>query len=68
MDKLKLEYERKRAGISTVDFCRLIGISRSAYSRKCKGDTEFTRAEIQKIIDILNLDDPMAVFFVDEVS
>lgn len=68
MDALKLEYERKKKGLSTEDFCKEIGISRSAYYRKCTGKSEFTQSEIQKICTILSLESPMSIFFTSKVS
>lgn len=63
MDKLKLEYEMKRKGISVNALCSSLGISRSAYYRKINGTSEFTQSEIQMIIDLLELESPMGIFF-----
>lgn len=63
MDKLKLEFERKKRNITVDDFCKQIGISRSAYYRKCNGTSEFTQKEIQRIMDILGLRSPIGIFF-----
>ncbi|MDD3336759.1 MAG: helix-turn-helix domain-containing protein [Eubacteriales bacterium] len=68
MDKLKLEYAMKKKGISIKMLCQVLGISRSAYYRKVNSITEFTRAEIQTIINYVGLDTPMGIFFSDKVS
>lgn len=68
MDKFRLEYEMKSRGISVDDLCEHIGISRSAYYRKCNGLSEFTLSEIQGIVDYLGLDSPMGIFFKEKVS
>ena len=68
MDKYKLEYEIKRKGITTEQLCEGIGISRSAFYRKCNGISEFTQGEIQRIVDYLELDSPMDIFFNKKVS
>ena len=68
MDKTKLEYEMSVRNIKKNDMCAMLGISRSAFYRKCKGDSEFTQGEIQKIVEILNLESPMGIFFNDKVS
>lgn len=68
MDRIRLEYEVKRRGKTTNQLCKAIGMSKSAYYRKCKGTTEFTQGEIQKIVDYLGLDTPMGIFFADKVS
>ena len=50
MDKALLEYEMNKRGVSKSDMCAMLGISRSAFYRKCVGDSEFTQGEIQKIV------------------
>lgn len=68
MDKYKLFYELKSRGITIMQVCEKIGISRSAFYRKCNGESEFTLSEIQGIVDLCNLQSPMGVFFADKVS
>ena len=68
MDRYKLEYEMKKKGISVEKMCEKLGISRSAFYRKCRGISQFTLEEIQKIVDILELESPMGIFFTDRVS
>lgn len=68
MDKLKLEYEMKKRGVSVDELCHAVGISRSAYYRKVSGKSEFTQGEIQKIVDYLGLGSPMGIFFTEKVS
>ena len=63
MNKNLLEYEMKENGKSISDMCELLGISRSAFYRKCNGITEFTQGEIKKIVDYLKLESPMDIFF-----
>ena len=68
MNKYKLEYEMKSRGISVEELCNAIGISRSAYYRKCNGTSEFTQSEIQIIVEYVGLDSPMGIFFETKVS
>ena len=68
MDRYKLEYEMKSKGVTVEELCKAIGMSKAAYYRKLKGRTEFTSGEIQKMIDFLNLEDPMDIFFTPKVS
>ncbi len=63
MNKALLEYKMKENGKSISDMCDMLGISRSAFYRKCNGKSEFTHSEIQKIVDYLNLDSPVDIFF-----
>lgn len=55
-------------GITIGSMCQRLKISRSAFYRKARGITEFTRDEIEKICDILHLDSPVEVFFAQKVS
>ena len=65
MDKALLEYEMKKNNINIAKMCDILGISRSAFYRKCNGISEFTQSEIQTICDCLNLDTPVGIFFAD---
>lgn len=68
MDKDLLEYEMKKKKVSILKMCELLGVSRSAFYRKCNGTSEFTRSEIQKIVEILELDSPVDIFFTVKMS
>ncbi len=68
MDKARLLYEMNKKGVSILDMCEKLGMSRSAFYRKCNGISEFTQGEIQKIVDILSLSSPMGIFFAEKVS
>lgn len=68
LNKALLEYEMKLKNIGINQMCERIGMSRSAFYRKCNGISEFTQGEMQKIIDVLGLTDPCAIFFSKEVS
>lgn len=68
MNAALLEYEMKKAKISTTEMCQKLHISRSAFFRKCNGKSQFKLKEIQQIVDILKLESPAPIFFSDEVS
>lgn len=68
MDTARLEYEMKIRKITQTDICKKLGISRSAFYRKCNGKSEFTLSEINTIVDYLQLQSPMGIFFTDKVS
>lgn len=68
MDKAKLLDEMKKKGISILEICEKMNMSRSAFYRKCNGISEFTQGEIQQIVDYLDLKSPMGVFFAEKVS
>jgi ACT domain-containing protein len=63
MNKTLLEEKMKEKGKSITDMCRMLGISRSAFYRKRNGISEFTQNEIRKIVDFLELDSPVDIFF-----
>ena len=63
MNKALLEFKMKERGKSISDMCSMLEISRSAFYRKCNGKSEFTQSEIQRIVDFLNLDSPVEIFF-----
>lgn len=63
MNTALLEYKMKENGKSIADMCEMLGISRSAFYRKCNGKSEFTQSEIHKIVVYLKLDSPVEIFF-----
>lgn len=63
MDKALLEYEMNKKNVSIAEMCDILGISRSAFYRKCTGKSEFTQSEIQTIVDTLKLESPVGIFF-----
>lgn len=68
MDRYKLQYEMKKRGVTIEKLCSAIGMSKTAFFRKCKGVSEFTQGEIQAIVDYLGLESPMGIFFTEKVS
>ena len=55
-------------GIKSGELSNSLGISKTAFYRKMKGDSEFTRGEIEKIIVYLNIENPVEIFFNIKVS
>jgi ACT domain-containing protein len=53
----------KKKHIAIGEMCGKLGISRSAFYRKCNGKSEFTQSEIQTIVNVLQLESPMGIFF-----
>ncbi len=68
MDKNLLFYEMRKKGISIKMMCEKLGISRSAFYRKCNSISEFTQKEIQTMVDYLELESPVGIFFKPKVS
>ena len=63
MDKALLYQKMKENGKRITDMYHMLGISRSAFYRKCNGKSEFTHSEIQKIVEYLHLVSPVDIFF-----
>ena len=63
INKHKLEYHRKIKELSVEELSKKIGISPTAYYRKINGKSEFNRAEIEKLIKELDLNEPLNIFF-----
>lgn len=63
MNKALLEYEMKRNGFTASKLCSEIGISLSAFYKKCNGKSEFKQGEIAKIVSLLKLESPVDIFF-----
>lgn len=63
MNKALLEYEMNKRNVTIAMMCEKLGISRSAFYRKCNGITEFTLSEIQNIVEYLCLESPNEIFF-----
>ena len=68
MDKALLKYTMEKSNISVDQLCAFIGISKTAFYRKINGKSEFTRTEIIKICECLNLASPVDIFFASKVS
>lgn len=68
MDKARLMYEMQKKNVTIQEMLEVLHISRSAFYRKCNGISEFTQGEIQKIVDHLELESPMGIFFAGKVS
>lgn len=68
MDKNRLMYEMANKNYSIGKMCEVLGMSRSAFYRKCNGISEFTQSEIQKIVNVLGLSSPMGIFFTENLS
>lgn len=75
MDNRKLKSKLVLRGYNTEKVIELlndegVSMSRSAWFRKMKGETEFDRKEIQGLADVLGLtkEDVIDIFFDKEVS
>lgn len=51
------------AGKTSAEIASQLGISEATYYRKVSNDGSFTRSEIQRLMQILNIANPMEIFF-----
>ncbi len=70
MNKNALYAEIELKGYSIKEFLGEIKMNRSTWNKKVRGINEFTRGEIVKVVNALNLtpDKMIAIFFCDKVS
>jgi len=68
MNETKLRNIMRSKGVKVNAMVEKLGISRTAFWRKCKGISEFTRREMEIIVRELQLERPGEVFFDTEVS
>ncbi len=68
MNKVLLRCEMVKKGYSVEKMAASLGISRSAFWKKCNGISEFKQSEIKRMIDLLQPENPTAIFFAEEVS
>lgn len=53
------------AGKTLKDVAKFIGINEATLHRKIARNGDFTRTEIVKIVEFLNIDTPQEIFFAD---
>lgn len=55
-------------GLTGKDVAEHLCITEPTFYRKMKRGGDFTRDEINKLIDLLGITDPMRVFFADKLT
>lgn len=55
-------------GVTKKELAQYLGINELTLYRKINNDGSFTRAEINKIITFLHIEDPAAIFFADKLT
>ena len=70
MNSNKLRAKITERGMTVKSFCQEFGFVRSTFDRKLKGDYEFTRDEIEKIWEALELteEEVRDIFFENKVA
>ena len=67
-NKLKFKAAVVENGKTMADVAKYLNINEATLSRKVNGITEFSREEIQKICEFLNLESPVDIFFAKELT
>lgn len=67
-DKNRFRAQVVLCGKTYEEVAKEMGIDASTLYRKVSADGNFTRSEINKLIVILHVDDPKAIFFADELT
>lgn len=67
-DKNKFRAQIILAGMTAKELAEKLGINESTLYRKINADGNFTREEISKIIEILQIRNPQEIFFADKLA
>lgn len=67
-DRKEFDIELVRNDINMTDLALAINIHPSTMYRKVADNGDFTREEIEKITERLNLDSPMKIFFAKKLT
>ena len=67
MSFLSLFRKIEGKGFDSASFCKACGFSRSTFSRRMSGESEFTGKEVEKMIEVLGLtmEETREIFFTD---
>ena len=67
-DKRKLQAQMVLKGKNAECLAKILGMNTATFYRKMNNNGDFSREEIQKIIIVLDISDPMDIFFADEFA
>lgn len=67
-DKLEFNAQMARKGKRRVELAKALGIDPSTLYRKIENDGDFDRDQISIILDFLEIDDPMPIFFAKDLT
>lgn len=57
-----------KKGMTVKKIAESLGINEATVYRKINADGDFTREEINKLIDILQIENPMDIFFAEQLA
>lgn len=67
-DRKRLQAQMVLKGITGKELATKMGINEGTLYRKMGNDGDFSRSEIQKIMDILGIENPETIFFAKELA
>ena len=67
-NKLEFKAQIARKGMLQKDVAKALGIDVSTLYRKVEKDGDFSREEMATLIELLDIKDPKAIFFADELA
>lgn len=67
-DEKRFKAAMALAGINMKELAQALGIDVSTLYRKIKANGDFSRSEINTIIDILRIENPQDIFFTRELA
>ena len=67
-DVRKFDAQLALRNISRKELAEYLGISEATMYRKIKSGGRFSRDEINKMIDLLEIEEPMTIFFTNKLS
>lgn len=67
-DAKELQVAMIRKGLTYEKIAQLLGVAPSTIYRKIKNDGNFNRDEINRLIEILELEHPEDIFFAKELA
>ena len=67
-DRKRLQAQMVLVGMNVKEVSAALGINETTFYRKMNNDGDFSRKEISQLVDILKIEDPMIIFFADEIA
>ena len=67
-DERRLRAQLALKGMTVKELAEKLDMNESTFYRKVKDDGAFSRKEINAMIDILEIDNPMLIFFTNELA
>lgn len=67
-DQKRFKAQMVMMGISAKDIAAALSINESTFYRKIKANGDFTRSEINILIEVLKIENPECIFFSKELA